>query len=374
MRLPHGVSMQATRGSLIVRSTKHVRVLSSAILNGGWRRADSILIQKVPKNFRCDNPLAYLLRAAARTHLDANTTVGFLTAADPSKFGFSTCQIGRVMVSTVATAGTSNSARAGEPIKILDSPGTINTLVLTNARMTDGCIVNALQTATEAKTLALRELDIRSSNSGGEATCTTSDALVIGTTNEGAVCKYAGAATELGRAIAESVRLAVRDGITKHDKIFPGRSLLQRLCERGIDTKDLEDAFFEKYIHHQSFGSRNRVRKTFRRFLEEASSDHNVAALVLAALRIEDDGCLGLIPGLSEKEFVRDPVSLLADELIGIAISNYIAGSKGLFEYVRFDRKKPSVIRRLGPFGDDAVGALVAGASSNVYSSLLGKR
>ena len=67
-------------------------------------------------------------------------------------------------------------------------------------------------------------------------------------------------------------------------------------------------------------------------------------------------------------------MSLLADELIGIAISNYIAGSKGLFEYVRFDRKKPSVIRRLGPFGDDAVGALVAGASSNVYSSLLGKR
>jgi phosphatidylglycerophosphatase A len=57
-----------------------------------------------------------------------------------------------------------------------------------------------------------------------------------------------------------------------------------------------------------------------------------------------------------------------------MAISNYIAGSKGVFEFVRFDKAKPGVLGKLGPFSDDAIGGLVAGVSSNMYTALLGRK
>lgn len=376
MSLPlKGQSLHVERGHLIIRSRARLRALSSAVLNGGLRNINSILIQNVPRNFRCESPESYVSRATSRYSLDAGMTAGFMTAAEPEDFGLSTCRFRKAKVTAVVTAGTSNSARVGERIKISKSKvGTVNIIVLTDARLTDNCLVNALQTATEAKTLAFKELDIRSSNTGDQATCTSTDSLMIATTNKGEVCKYAGVATKLGQSIAKTVNQAVKDAVIKHDGLDPGRQLLDRLRERGIRLKDLEEVFLESYVHHGAMGTKGHTRKTFRRCLKEASFDHNVAALVLAALRLEEDGRLGLIPGLSDREFLKDPVSLLADEIIGMAISNYVAGSKGLFEYARFDRKKPGILSRLGPFADDAIGALVAGASSNVYSRLLKRR
>jgi adenosylcobinamide hydrolase len=368
-------SIQATRDSLIIKFQHPLRVLSSTVLNGGLRRANSILIQHVSRGFTSEDPQADLLKAVARSHLDANMTVGFMTAANPEHFGHSTCESRNIRVTVIATAGASNSAKAGERIKrSKNKGGTVNIIVLTNAKMTDACLVNALQTATEAKTVVFRELDVRSANSGDGATGTSTDALMIGTSDEGPICYYAGTATELGRSIATAVGEAVRAAIAKQDKLYPTRHLLDRLEERGIRIEDLEEAFLVNYIHHKSMGTRDQTRKIFRQLLREFSSDHNVAALVLAALRLEDDGRSGLIPGLPRNEFIKDRVDLLADEIIGMAISTYIAGSKGLFEYVRFDRRKPGIIRKLGPFLDDAIGALVAGVSSNVYSRLLRPR
>ncbi len=62
---------------------------------------------------------------------------------------------------------------------------------------------------------------------------------------------------------------------------------------------------------------------------------------------------------------------LVADELIGIAIATYIGGSRGMFEFVRFDQAKPGILKQLPPLTNDAIGALVAGASSNVYTNAL---
>lgn len=370
-----GLQVEIADDHLTVASKTPLLVLSSAVLNGGLRRANNILIKRVRENLRCRDPQAYLSKAAAMLHLEPAMTIGFMTAADPRNLGFSNFGSANVKVSAIVTAGTSNAAKAGERVRTSKSEiGTVNTIVLTNAKIADGCFVNALQTATEAKALAFRELDIRSSNSGEEATCTSSDSTLVGSTGEGIECAYAGVATDLGRLIAKAVNQAVKEAIIKQDRLLPHRGLLDRLRERGITLEDLEDAFLEMYIHHKTMGTRKGVRKTFRKLLEEAASDHNVAALVMAALRLEDDGRLGLIPGLSEAAFARDPVSLLADEIVGTAISNYVAGSKGLFEYVRFDQKKPGIVRKLGPFADDAIGALVAGTSSNVYSKLLRQR
>ncbi|MCJ7562634.1 MAG: phosphatidylglycerophosphatase A, partial [Thermoplasmata archaeon] len=58
---------------------------------------------------------------------------------------------------------------------------------------------------------------------------------------------------------------------------------------------------------------------------------------------------------------------LVADELIGMSIAEYIGGKKALFNYVRYDREKPGVIGRLPPFMDDAVVALVAATMTRLF-------
>jgi phosphatidylglycerophosphatase A len=39
-----------------------------------------------------------------------------------------------------------------------------------------------------------------------------------------------------------------------------------------------------------------------------------------------------------------------------MSVANYAAGTLGIFEYMRFDRAKPGVLKKLGPFVDDVVG------------------
>ena len=59
---------------------------------------------------------------------------------------------------------------------------------------------------------------------------------------------------------------------------------------------------------------------------------------------------------------------LVADELLGMTIANYIAGAKGIFEFIRFDKAKPGILKKLGPITNDAIGGLIAGVSSNMYT------
>ncbi|MGQ9543040.1 MAG: phosphatidylglycerophosphatase A [Candidatus Bathyarchaeia archaeon] len=371
LSLPVGAHLICSREALIVKSERPMKVISSAVLNGGLRRANSIFIKYVPKNFRCRDLHNYLTVNAAKLGLRRDSTIGFMTSADLTLFGLSSLELGKIKVSTIATAGTSNSMRVGEKPVPVSVNGTVNIIVLMNVRATESCLVNAVQTVTEAKSLVFKELDIRSCGSKKLATGTSTDALMIGSAERGPQHSYAGSGTILGRAIADTVYNAVKEAIRRHDKISSGRPLLNRLEERGIRPKDLEESFMENYVHHKALGSKCEARRIFRTLLNHAASDHNVAALVLAALHLDDDGYSGLIPGLPEDEYSKDPVSLLADEILGMAISNYIAGAKGMFEYVRFDRTKPGIIGRLGPFADDAVGALVAGVSSKVYSRLI---
>ena len=71
---------------------------------------------------------------------------------------------------------------------------------------------------------------------------------------------------------------------------------------------------------------------------------------------MEDMGNRDEMFGLDNGRFHQDPVHLVADELLGIALAEYIAGTKGLFEYVRYDKKSPGILETLGPFLDDIVG------------------
>jgi alpha-ribazole phosphatase CobZ len=143
--------------------------------------------------------------------------------------------------------------------------------------------------------------------------------------------------------------------------------MLKWLEEHGITMQDLIDAALEMYVPHPGIETPEKAAAVLKEEFLDALSDPNVATLITAAFHAQDDAEKGLIPGLSIEYFMGRP-GLVADELIGIAIAEYIAGSKGMFEFVRFDQAKPGILKKLGPLTNDPIGALIAGASSNMYT------
>jgi alpha-ribazole phosphatase CobZ len=143
--------------------------------------------------------------------------------------------------------------------------------------------------------------------------------------------------------------------------------LLQWLETKGITLQNLIDSALEMYVPHPGIETPEKATQMLKEEFQEILNDPNVATLITAAFHAQDDAEKGLIPGLSIEYFMGRP-GLVADELIGIAIATYIAGAKGMFEFTRIDQAKPGILKKLGPLTNDAIGALVAGASSNMYT------
>jgi alpha-ribazole phosphatase CobZ len=143
--------------------------------------------------------------------------------------------------------------------------------------------------------------------------------------------------------------------------------LLDYLEKKGISLKDLIEAALELFVPHPGVETEEKAAEMLREEFLDVLSDVNVSCLEVACFRAQEDAEKGLIPGLTKERFLGRP-GLVADELLGLAIANYIAGVRGIFEFTRFDQAKPGILKKLGPIANDAIGGLVAGVSSNLYT------
>jgi len=143
--------------------------------------------------------------------------------------------------------------------------------------------------------------------------------------------------------------------------------LLKFLEEQGITLKDLVDTALEFYVPHPGVDTKEKATIMLTEEFLDALSDPNISILETAAFLVQREAEEDRVPGLTKQMFHGRP-GPVADELIGIAIATYIAGSKGLFEFVRFDQAKPGILKRLGTMTNDAIGGLIAGVSSNMYT------
>ncbi len=143
--------------------------------------------------------------------------------------------------------------------------------------------------------------------------------------------------------------------------------LLEYLEKKGISLKDLVDTALELFVPHPGVETEEKAAEMLREEFLDVLSDVNVSCLEVACFRAQEDAEKGLIPGLTRERFMGRP-GLVADELLGLTIANYIAGARGVFEFTRFDQAKPGILKKLGPITNDAIGGLVAGVSSNMYT------
>jgi len=146
------------------------------------------------------------------------------------------------------------------------------------------------------------------------------------------------------------------------------KSIMSVLEEAGLSEETLVSAAMELYVPHPGVENRDIAEKVFKRELKLALSDPNLCILLYAGILLEKEGEKGELPGMSKETFDKDLTYLIVDEVIGMSIAKYISGDKGIFEYVRFDKLKPGILAKLGPFMDDVIAGLIGGASANMYS------
>ncbi|MGB4050881.1 MAG: phosphatidylglycerophosphatase A, partial [Methanoculleus sp.] len=138
-----------------------------------------------------------------------------------------------------------------------------------------------------------------------------------------------------------------------------------RLEDKGIRRKDIVTAAMELYVSHGI--EAEEAADLLDAKIGKAFGDPNVASLLLGAILLEDE----LYWRRKNSEIADDPVFLLSDEIIGMAIAEVIGGTYARFEFARYDQKKPGILNKLGPFLDDAIAGLIAGCTSRLYSESL---
>jgi alpha-ribazole phosphatase CobZ len=139
----------------------------------------------------------------------------------------------------------------------------------------------------------------------------------------------------------------------------------RRLQDKGVSLDAIVAAGMELYVPH-GMGEADAALNLYKK-IQKYLNDPNVSSLVLGAILLEDE----LYHNRADSEIRDDPVFLLSDEIIGMAIAECIGGTYARFEFTRYDQKKPGILSKLGPFLDDAVAGLIAGCTSRLYSECL---
>lgn len=215
--------LQQTAGHICIRFNTEHPVLSSAVYSGGCNTASNILIMKVEENCAdckkvAQNPDVTLAVYCRRLQL-SGTTVGMMTSASMDSFRLTSRSSQGVELTVMVTAGLSNARCAGDraewrQIMTDDIPaGTINMVILTNAALAPAAMVESVMLATEAKTVAMRKLGIKSPISGAIATGTGTDAIAVASGFETDTIRFCGKHVLLGEMLASAVIEAITESL-----------------------------------------------------------------------------------------------------------------------------------------------------------------
>jgi ABC-type Fe3+-hydroxamate transport system substrate-binding protein/adenosylcobinamide amidohydrolase len=230
-------------------------------------------------------------------------TASFLfTGADMDNLSVKTAKFREMQVYALVTAGVrSNAVRMSQDNGNYYEPGTINIIILTNTKLTDRAMTRAIISATEAKTAALLDLDIRSSYNPKEyrATGTGTDNIIV-VQGAGTLIDNTGGHTKMGELIAKSAYEGVKEAIYKQNGIIASRNIFQRLKDRKISTLDLITK-----IECDC----NMKKGDLSAEVEKILLDRKYSAFLKAALVISDDYEKGLLSDLTAYKLWAENIS-----------------------------------------------------------------
>jgi ABC-type Fe3+-hydroxamate transport system substrate-binding protein/adenosylcobinamide amidohydrolase len=208
-------------------------------------------------------------------------------------------------VYALVTAGVeSNAVRMAEDIGLYYKPGTINMLLLANRKLSARAMTRAIISATEAKSAALNDLDIRSTYTPlvNQATGTGTDSIIV-VEGRGAVVDSSGGHTKMGELIARAVYDGVQEAIRRQNTVVSNRSIFKRLKERKI----------ELWTIAKNFSTTEKSRE-LSHALEKILLQQQYAEFIKTLLTVSDDYEKGLIHDLTSIDLWCQSV---ADQITG---------------------------------------------------------
>lgn len=203
---------------LVARFAEPQRTVSWAIVGGGLTSARAVAWIQI-----ADADLAPPVDPCelARSRLAAAgipDAIALLTSRDVGTYVDVHATHGEASCRCIATVGLGNALRAGDPPGLSDPApkvGTINVLCHSSVPLTDEAMLEALALASEARAVAMREVDVPSRISGLPASGTGTDCIAIAAPAAGEPQRYAGKHTVTGHLIGHTVHAAVRDGAAR---------------------------------------------------------------------------------------------------------------------------------------------------------------
>ncbi len=172
-----------------------------------------------------------------------------------------------------------------------EKPGTINMLLLCNARLTRRAMARTIITATEAKSAALQDLDIRSSATPArnQATGTGTDNIIVVEGRGNYTINNCGGHSKLGELVARAVYEGVREAIRKQNGLVGKRSVFQRLKERRLTLS---------HLCREAAGSDQERARKLRSRVEHLLLDPRYAGFLEALMSLSDARERGLLADL----------------------------------------------------------------------------
>ena len=197
-----------------------LRTISSGVTGDGIGWIKHFCNFHVDPHYDGVTPLADMTKWLDERHLSPDNTVGMMTAVYLEDAATVKETVEGIDIMVVATAGIGNAVdiTLADKREGLSHIGTLNIMVFIDAHLTDGALVNAMMSATEAKTKSLQDLEVTDRFTGTLATGTPTDSLAIGTTQNGELTPFAGSGTPVGKAIGATVYQAVIKAIHLYQK------------------------------------------------------------------------------------------------------------------------------------------------------------
>ncbi|MGV9302837.1 adenosylcobinamide amidohydrolase [Nonomuraea sp. NPDC003727] len=202
MKLSYRTEEGARLGSLLWEFGPGWRMISSAMLGGGIGPRSWVLNAQVVAGYSRMDPVDHLVSLGPD-----GEGVGMMTAASVDRYttgsdgGVEAVATVGLRVPTWAAAAPDHVDPELAPLRV----GTINLMITVPVAMTDAALVNAVMTATEAKTQALVE-------AGFPCTGTASDAVCVAVPAAGPAELFGGPRSDYGSRLARAVHAAVRQG------------------------------------------------------------------------------------------------------------------------------------------------------------------
>lgn len=192
---------------IMVTSPTPLKTMSSGVLGSGMGWYQQFVNRHVDKNYNCANHKEEMADYITSLGLLPLDTVGMMTAVVLEDVAYQLFSDGDSSVFIVVTAGVGNAIDASVSNREVYAykPGTINTWIFVNGRLTDEAFIQAIMIATEVKGKVLQNEQVVDQQTGTIATGTSTDSISIAATQMGTTHEYAGSYTKLGRLISRGI-------------------------------------------------------------------------------------------------------------------------------------------------------------------------